>query len=201
MAPRIPSHPMIDPSAAAALLVEVQRGRDGALDDLIRACTPLVRSHAQRSAWRIDDVDDIVQEVWVRVMLKAGQVRNPLALLAWLRVVTERVASELGHRGNRLVPTSNLEEEAAPCTVEDDVVDVHHRDDGVRRVREAVAALRPQDQHLLLLLHRDDRPGYTEISRQVRRPVGSLGPSRRRLLARLRQDRRLAGFDELRPAV
>ena len=201
MAPRTPSHPMIDPNCAAALLVAVQRGREGALDDLIRACTPVVRSHAQRFAWRRDDVEDITQEVWMRVMLKAGQIRNPLALLAWLRVVTQRVANELGHHGNRLVPTSNLEEEPAPNVVEDDVVNLHYRDEGVRRVRQAVAALRPQDRHLLLLLHRDDRPGYSEISREVRRPVGSLGPSRRRLLARLRQDRHLAGFEELRPAV
>ncbi len=189
--------PIIDPSTAAALLVAVQRGRDGALDDLIRACTPVVRAHAQRWAWRGNDVEDIMQEVWMRVMLKADQIRNPLALLAWLRVVTQRVANELGHNGNRLVPTSTLEDEPAPFLVEEDVVELHHRDDGVRRVREAVASLRQQDQRLLLLLHRDDRPGYADISREVGRPVGSLGPSRRRLLARLRQDRHLAELAEL----
>jgi RNA polymerase sigma factor (sigma-70 family) len=201
MAARTVPQPIIDPTSAAALLIAVQRGREGALDELIRACTPVVRFHAQRSAWRADDVEDIMQEVWMRVLLKAGQIRNPLALLAWLRVVTQRVANELGHHGNRLVPTSTMEEEPAPCVIEDDVVEHQHRDDGVRRVRQAVAGLRQQDQRLLMLLHRDDRPGYAEISRQVRRPVGSLGPSRSRLLARLRQDRRLASFAELRPAV
>src|SRR5262245_52091460 len=105
-----PDH-LIDPAHAGALLVAVQRGRQGALDELIRLCRPVVRMHARRFAWQTSDVDDITQEVWLRVVQKAHQIRDPRALLAWLRVVTYRVANQLGHAGRRLVPAPELDEE------------------------------------------------------------------------------------------
>jgi hypothetical protein len=83
----------IDPARAAALLVAVQRGRDGALHDLVRLCEPLARRHAQRSAGRRNDVDDVVQDVCVRLRLKADQIRDSRTLIAWLNVVTRRFAA------------------------------------------------------------------------------------------------------------
>ena len=97
----------LDPAEAAALLIAVQRGDDEALDDLVRLCEPFVRRCAQRYAWRRADADDIVQEVWVRIMLKADQIRDPRTLIAWLQIVTRRVAARLGHREARQVPPSS----------------------------------------------------------------------------------------------
>lgn len=53
---------MIDPTRAATLLVAVQRHHEGAFAELVLLCEPLVRRHATRSAWRRNDVDDLVQE-------------------------------------------------------------------------------------------------------------------------------------------
>jgi RNA polymerase sigma factor (sigma-70 family) len=195
MLPHGNSDYLIDPARAGALLLAVQRGRDGALDELIHVCRPVVRLHARRFAWRASDVDDITQEVWLRVVQKAHQIRDPRALLAWLRVVTYRVANQLGHAGRRLVPAPDIDEDRTPTVVEDEVVDSCYREEGVRRMRLAVAELRPRDRELLMLLHRDRDPGYATVSKQVRRPIGSLGPTRRRLIERLRKDRHLVDFD------
>lgn len=194
MLPHRTSDCLIDPARAAELLLSVQRGRPGALDELIRVCRPVVRVHARRFAWRVSDIDDISQEVWLRLVLKADQIRDPHALLAWLRVVTYRVANQVGHAGRRLVPASDIDEAPTPTVVEDEVVECCYREEGVRRMRLAFAKLRPRDQQLLLFLHRDREPGYAAVSREVRRPIGSLGPSRRRLIERLRKDRHLVGF-------
>jgi RNA polymerase sigma factor (sigma-70 family) len=187
----------IDPASAAALLVAVQRGRAGAIDDLVRLCEPLVRRQALRHAWRREDVDDVVQEVWMRLLLKADQIRDPQTLIAWLSIVTRRSAAQLGHREARLVPTAISENSPCSSCTEDDALGHHGRDEVTRGVRMALERLEEQDRRLLLLLHRDDRPGYEDISREVRRPVGSLGPSRRRLLKRLRNDRHIARLQAL----
>ena len=182
----------IDPAGAAALLVAVQRGREGALDDLVRLCEPLVRRQAQRYAWRRNDVDDVVQEVWVRLLLKADQIRDPKTLIAWLTVVTRRSAVQMGHREARLVPTPISEHGPCLSSTEDEALGRHDRAEATSGVRKALERLHDDDRRLLLLLHRDDRPGYEDISREVGRPVGSLGPSRRRLLNRLRKDGHIA---------
>jgi RNA polymerase sigma factor (sigma-70 family) len=199
MLPHRTSDHLIDPARAGALLLSVQRGRRSSLDELIRVCKPVVRVHARRFAWRTSDIDDITQEVWVRLIEKADQIRDPLALLAWLRVVTYRVANRLGHTGHRLVPATDIDEDPTPSVVEDDVVESFHREEGVRRMRLAFAELRPRDRQLLLLLHRDRQPGYAAVSKEIRRPIGSLGPSRKRLIERLRKHHHFVGF-ELRAA-
>jgi len=47
--------------------------------------------------------------------------------------------------------------------------------------------LRPSDQALLRLLTADPRPSYDEISAALDMPIGSIGPTRQRALARLRE--------------
>jgi RNA polymerase sigma factor (sigma-70 family) len=187
----------IDPDHAAALLIAWRRGRPRAADELIRLCEPFVRRNASRYAWHRDDVEDIVQQVWMRLLLNASMIRDPKTLLAWLRIVTRRVAIQHGHRESRFVPSPMSEDQASPASTEDDAIDHCHRDRMTSSVRQALERLPDSDQQLLLLLHRDNRPGYEAIGRAVQRPVGSLGPSRKRLLERLRNDRRLAGLQDL----
>ena len=103
----------VDPAQVASLLDAFRLGRRGALDELIRLCEPFVRSQAQRSAWTRDEVDDIVQEVWIKLMLNADQIEDPQTLLAWLQVVTRRLATGMGRRSARCVPTE-LDDDAVP---------------------------------------------------------------------------------------
>ncbi|MET0458642.1 MAG: sigma-70 family RNA polymerase sigma factor [Ilumatobacteraceae bacterium] len=193
-------HDHVDPARAAALLTAVQRGRDGALDDLVRLCEPLVRRQAQRYAWRRNDCDDVVQEVWIRLLLKAHQIREPKTLIAWLTVVTRRAAAQIGHREDRMVPTPIAEHGPCGSSTEDEALGLHRREEVGRGVRKALERLEDDDRRMLLLLHRDERPGYEDISRAVRRPVGSLGPTRRRLLNRMRNDAHIARLRTLQEA-
>ena len=123
------------------------------------------------------DVDDIVQEVWVRLMLKCGQIRDPMTLIVWLRIVTQRLAAQLGHRDAWMEPTPMPHDRPCTSNTEADALARHRRDEAVRGVRIALRRLRARDQELLLLLHRDDRPGYDEISRAVGRPWAASAPA------------------------
>ena len=179
----------VEPTAIAALLKAAQAGRSGALDELISSCRPYVETKARRYAWTNTDPDDIVQEVWIQLIDYLPRIREPLALLGWLNVVTRRLAAHLGHRNGRAIPTEIGDEVAsASCTEEQALANDEQRQ-VTSAIREALGHLDDTDRSLLLLLHPESgSPGYGEISRRVHRPVGSLGPTRRRLLDRLGQD-------------
>ena len=177
-----------DRDALATLLVAAQDGRPGALDRLIVACRPVITRHARRCAWRPSDVDDVVQDVWIRLVEHVGEIREPHAFVGWLRTVTARSASEIGRRSIRFVPTPLDDERPGSASTEEQAVSAHERSVVVDAVRAALARLDDDDRQLLLLLHRSDAPCYREVSRQVSRPIGSLGPTRQRLLHRLRTD-------------
>ena len=57
-------------------------------------------------------------------------------------------------------------------------------------VRRALDRLPRRQRRLLSLLFADAPPSYEEISRTLDMPLGSLGPTRARGLARLRGDQR-----------
>ena len=57
-------------------------------------------------------------------------------------------------------------------------------------VNGALKRLREADRRLMEMLMDTDRPDYASISRRTERPLGSIGPTRQRILSRLRRDLR-----------
>jgi RNA polymerase sigma factor (sigma-70 family) len=185
----------VDPAHTAALLLLARTGCSTSMRELIATCEPFVRRRAAREAWRRDHVDDVVQDVWVQFLSHADGIRDPATLLAWLGTVTRRAAARVGHRERRLVPTDAPDIGVGAPSAEADALDACHRDQVTDGVREALDRLDESDRRLLLLLHHDDRPGYRDIGREVGRPVGSLGPTRQRLLRRLGRDEDIARLE------
>jgi RNA polymerase sigma factor (sigma-70 family) len=180
--------PAADVDHLAALLVATRACEPRAFERLIAACRPVVHRHARRHAWTPGDVDDIVQEVWIRLVEHGASIREPRALLAWLMMVTSRVAADLGRRGSRLVPTEVDHESPSPGSTEDHALSTFERREISDGVRAALARLDAEDRRLLLLLDGDESLSYRDVSDRVQRPIGSLGPTRQRLLRRLRVD-------------
>jgi RNA polymerase sigma factor (sigma-70 family) len=177
----------IDPVRAAELLTAARNGCRPSLQRLVVLCEPHVRRQARRHAWRRDHVDDIVQDVWVQLIANADQIRDPRTVIAWLSTVTRHVALRIGGRASRSV-AQDIDDAGTGVSAEDDALARWRQEEVEGRVRQALDRLDEADRTLLELLHRDDRPGYADIGRQVNRPVGSLGPTRQRLLQRLRSD-------------
>jgi RNA polymerase sigma factor (sigma-70 family) len=180
--------PAADVDHLAALLVATRAGEPHAFERLVAVCRPVVHRHARRQAWTLGDVDDIVQEVWARLVEHGASIREPRALLAWLMMVTSRVAADLGRRGGRLVPTEADHDSPRAASAEDDALNTFERREIADGVRAALARLDAEDRRLLLLLDGDESLSYRDVSDRVQRPIGSLGPTRQRLLRRLRVD-------------
>lgn len=179
----------IEPAAIAALLRAASAGQRGALDELIRQLRPYVEHNAQKYAWANTDPDDIVQEVWIQLIEHLDRIREPLALLGWLKVVTRRLAAHLGHRDGRAIPTELGDVAASASSTEEQALANDEQRQVTSAIHAALENLDDADRSLLQLLHPDSgTPGYADISRRVHRPIGSLGPTRRRILDRLGHD-------------
>jgi RNA polymerase sigma factor (sigma-70 family) len=155
-------------------------------------CRAFVAHTARRYVSNSEDVDDVVQEVWLCLVREIGRIRSPELILGWLKQVAAHAAIRQGTRASRMVTGREMEELAGDESAEDAGVDEAAREGLRLAVREAMCRLRPADRQLLERLMAVDRPDYRTIGRDLNRPVGSLGPTRQRILARLREDPAIA---------
>jgi RNA polymerase sigma-70 factor (ECF subfamily) len=78
---------MLSPDQARAAAAEVARGNPDAFRPVVRAYAPAVRAYLAAHVYRMDEVDDLAQEVFLaayREMAAGGRVAD---LGAWLRGV------------------------------------------------------------------------------------------------------------------
>ncbi len=77
-----------EPSATGGELGPAPRSLDGAF----REYAPYVAAVGLRILGRSDDIEDLVQDVFLRVGRHLGDLRQPDALKSWLAVITVRLA-------------------------------------------------------------------------------------------------------------
>ncbi|MEZ6191549.1 MAG: sigma-70 family RNA polymerase sigma factor [Phycisphaerales bacterium] len=131
-----------------------------ALDGDPRAFAQLVavhRDYVTRLAHRLlgwdPDIEDVVQEVFIRVWQRRGQVREPTKFRGWLAAVTVNAArSRLRHKRVRRVLLLNFGQTASAAVCDERIVgEMIERDETGRQVREAVNALPQRDKEVLVL--------------------------------------------------
>jgi RNA polymerase sigma factor (sigma-70 family) len=159
-------------------------GDRSAMTDLTRIVRPwlhhVIRSHRLPA----HTVEDAVQSTLLAVLRHADDLRNPDAALAWISVVARREALREVRAQQRyvLIDEPDVVMPAAPDPAEIALDRISHA-----VVRRTVSALPPRHRRLLELITRDDRPNYASISTTLKMPIGSIGPTRRRGLERMRR--------------
>jgi RNA polymerase sigma factor (sigma-70 family) len=143
----------------------------------------MMRSIAR--SFRLNDADcsDVVQTVWLRLAENLDLVREGDRVAGWLATTTRRESLRVSRR--REVPSEPwaFEAEDGAASPEQVLVD----QDEVEQARRALRRLPLRDQRLLTALMRTPSPAYTEVAAELGMPVGSIGPTRARALARLRR--------------
>ncbi len=121
-------------------------------------------------------------------MDQLGMIREPAALPGWLATVTRReclrvvaVTQRRPAAGHVIGAEIIADERSVPADQELLAAERH------AALSEAFAALPPSGQRLIALLLEDPPMSYAEISARLGIPVGSIGPSRRRCLDKLRR--------------
>ncbi|MGH3888551.1 MAG: RNA polymerase sigma factor [Pseudonocardiaceae bacterium] len=156
--------------------------------------------HLQRVA-RAQGLDapaaaDVVQQTWLAAVTNIEALRAAQALGSWLRSILHREclkALSLRHRETPRVDETDLTGRtnsrtivmrSEPRSPEEEVL---RREQGML-VHTAQHRLSRRDQELLALLVVDPPLPYTEISRRLGVPIGSIGPTRARCFAKLRRE-------------
>lgn len=130
-----------------------------------------------------------MQNVWLTLVRDIETIRDPNATLQWLLVTARRAAWRAVRRTRDDMVRTEQDDQvtewlAAPGDDGPDaVVTRDERDQALwRHVRE----LPERCRQLLALVAMVDRPDYAVVSRTLGMPVGSIGPTRGRCLAKLR---------------
>ena len=178
-------------TAAPALTPAAPRGPlpgaadDAAWSDLVGRYTSLLRGVTRRSGLPAEEADDVVQETWVRFFSSAGDIRDPERVPGWLATTARRECLARRRRTWREAPTYDG---TAPEVVADvpDPVERWAAEQEAALLRAAVRTLPSRERALVELLLEPEPVSYSEISRRLAMPVGSIGPVRGRALRRLR---------------
>ena len=148
------------------------------------------------------DADDASQGVWLRLVDQIGRIRDPAALPGWLATTTGRECGRLVRAARRTTPHGGRLLDAEDNPGERAVL----ADDELLRakrhtaLREALADLPPSCQRLIAVLAEDPPAPYAQISARLGIPVGSIGPTRGRCLAKLRRHPAIAALANTEPA-
>ena len=186
-----------DESALARKSVEFVsriRARDESVwRDLSDQYESLLRWIARRCRLSPEDIDDVVQLTWLRCLERIDQLTDPERLSGWLTTICRRECIRLATKGRREIPLSGPELARLIDNGPDDdpYVKVAVRDQH-NRLHHAISALPERQKRLLAELMRQEGQSYLDLSRRLGLPVGSIGPTRRRAVTRLRLDPRIA---------
>jgi RNA polymerase sigma factor (sigma-70 family) len=181
----------------ATLVAEALQGRHEAWESLVRRYAPLVLSVARRYGLTGHDAQDVAQTVWLRLVEHLGEVREPRALPGWISVTTRNECLRLVGQARRSDPVDALDigQMVTGAAVDDAEAD-HEAAERHIALLTAFSELSDRQRDLLLLLMVDPPLPYAAISRRLGIPVGSIGPTRKRALARLRRSAAIAAVWE-----
>ena len=187
-------HERVAADNSAELVGRIRNGDSSAWCELVDHYEPLLRRLARQYRLSGQDMDDAIQLTWLRCLEHIDQITHADRLRGWLATVCRRECIRLATKGRREIA---LGEQRVTRLVdhgqeERDPGAEMARRDAHDRLSRAIRAL-PQKQQLVLAeLLKEESRSYLDLSGRLGLPMGSIGPTRQRAIARLRQDPRLA---------
>ncbi|MQA35466.1 RNA polymerase sigma factor [Modestobacter roseus] len=171
----------------AALVRAAAAGDQAAWNGLVERFGNLVWAVARAHRLQGDDAADVFQTTWLRLVEHLPRLREPERVGAWLATTARHECLRVIRRSGRetarepelldLTPDDGPEVSSRLVTAERDTAVWHALRNTTGRCRE-----------LLGVLLAEPPLSYTEVSELLGMPIGSIGPTRRRCLEKLRRD-------------
>jgi RNA polymerase sigma factor (sigma-70 family) len=176
----------------AELIAACRTGDEAAWKALVQRYQRLVYAIPRRSGMDDEQVAEVFQRTFVKLVENLDRITQPDRLAAWLTTTAKRETWRYSQRERATVGLPGLGDDDddqielpddAPLPGEDLIVlEQQHA------IRVALAALDERCRTLLTLLYyRADPPAYAEIAAQLGTSEGSIGPTRARCLDKLRK--------------
>jgi len=172
-------------SRAGEAFQRYRQGEQQAMAELVAMLTPILW-HAVR-AQRLDreSTEDVLQTTWLALVGHADRISDSRAVLQWLLVAARREAWRVVRGHARQVPYE-IEDDAITSSEDELPENLVLRDVDDKILWSHIAQLPDRCRELLRVIAFADRPDYAELARALRMPIGSIGPTRGRCLAKLR---------------
>jgi RNA polymerase sigma factor (sigma-70 family) len=164
-----------------------REGDAQAMSGLVDAMTPLLWHTARAQGLSQTQAEDVVQTTWMLLVQHAAVIKDPRAVLKWLITTSRREAWASAKKSRREdvrdVMGDDLDEQPEVVDVPEEIVVRGHDQ---RVLWKHFAGLPQRCQQLLRVVALAERPDYAQVAEALGMPVGSIGPTRGRCLAKLR---------------
>jgi RNA polymerase sigma factor (sigma-70 family) len=169
----------------AELVRRATTGEELAWCELVARYSPLLRHTARPYGLGDAEAADAVAATWLRLVEHISSLRDGTRVASWLVTTLRRECLARLNAHRREYPVDSFpgrDEPAAEVDMDRQLVDEEHR----RLIRRALAQLSGRERRLAIMLLADPSPSYRQISASLSIPVGSIGPTRSRLLRKMR---------------
>jgi len=164
------------------ILERCRAGDEDAWRALVERYEALVYSVPSRYGLPRAECDDVFAEVWGALVRSLQKIRDAQALPQWLIRTATRATWEIARKSKRTVP-----EDLPPLTGAAPPVEFAERLEAEQHVRTALERVSERCAKMLRLLYfTSPEPSYDQIAKRLDIPRGSIGPTRRRCLDRMR---------------
>jgi RNA polymerase sigma factor (sigma-70 family) len=175
---------------AGSLLRAAAAGDAQAWSALVRRFSGLVWSVARGHGLSPADAQDVYQTTWLRLTQHLERIKEPERVAGWLAATARNESLRVIRAGLRVFPVENVEPAlAALPSPEDEAVQAESARQArwrSARLWEAFEELSERCKQLLRVLTAPTPLSYAEVAEVFDMPIGSIGPTRARCLARLR---------------
>jgi len=153
----------------AELIREVLRGNPDSFAPLVQKYSPRIFATARRYARRESEVEDIVQEVWLRAYQRLDSWRGDAPFEHWLMRLAVRVCYDFlrGHQRNKEATFTELSQEEKDW-LEKFAVDPEKADDHATAARQLIQKVLEQlspEARLIITLLEIEEKSVKEIAR------------------------------------
>ncbi len=167
----------------------VRRAADGdmlAWNRLVDQYSRLIWSITVEFKLAESDAADVAQTTWLRLLEHIDRIEYPDRVGSWLAATARNEClRSLAARKRVILGHEDVESEMVVATgpgVDERLLAA----ESAQVVRDAMSHLPRRWQRLLEMLMADPPASYADISDELKLPIGSIGPTRGRCLARLR---------------
>ncbi|MDR7253625.1 RNA polymerase sigma factor (sigma-70 family) [Nocardioides sp. BE266] len=155
------------------------------MDDLVTAMTPVLWHVVRAYGHDRQSAEDVIATTWLGFVRLHQTINDPRAVASWLITSARRGAAEHARKARRASPVED-EKLAAVLPDEESAEALAVLDDDAARLWRAVSSVDERCRKLLRVIAFMERPDYQSLSQELDMPVGSIGPTRARCLAKVR---------------
>jgi RNA polymerase sigma factor (sigma-70 family) len=172
---------------AANAFSDYRDGSPEGMSELVDSTTSLLWHTARAQGLSSAQAEDVVQNTWLSLVQHASAISDPRGVLKWLLTTTRREAWAVSKKSRR----EDVREDVGDALPEIAATGDEPADAVVRSQEQGLLWRHFKDlpercQQLLRVIALADRPDYAQVADALGMPVGSIGPTRGRCLAKLR---------------